>query len=67
MRITEAGNASLDEARRLISQADRLRYIVQRADKGNSGYLRAGFIASSVFTDTREPTPRSRAACQACP
>ncbi len=54
VRITEAGSALLDEARRLISQADGLRRVVQRADQGHSGYLRAGFIASSVFADTRK-------------
>jgi DNA-binding transcriptional LysR family regulator len=54
VRITEAGGALLDEARRLVSQVDGLRHIVQRADKGRSGYLRAGFITSSVFTDTRK-------------
>jgi DNA-binding transcriptional LysR family regulator len=54
VRITEAGAALLDEARRLISQADGLRHIVQRADNGSSGYLRAGFITSSVFTETRK-------------
>lgn len=54
VRITEAGIALLGEARRLIGQADGLRHVVQRADKGSSGYLRAGFITSSVFTDTRK-------------
>ncbi len=53
VRITEAGSALLDEARRLIAQADGLRQVVQRADRGRSGYLRAGFIPSSVFTDAR--------------
>jgi DNA-binding transcriptional LysR family regulator len=54
VRITEAGTALLDESRRLIAQADGLRHIAQRADKGRSGYLRAGFITSSVFTETRK-------------
>ena len=54
VRITEAGSALLDEARRLVTQAEGLRHIVQRADKGTSGYLRAGFITSSVFTETRK-------------
>lgn len=54
VRITEAGSALLDEARRLVMQADGLRHIVQRADKGRSGYLRAGFITSSVFTKARK-------------
>lgn len=53
VRITEAGSALLDEARRLIAQADGLRRLVQRADRGQSGTLRAGFIPSSVFTDAR--------------
>jgi DNA-binding transcriptional LysR family regulator len=54
VRITDAGSALLDEARRLVSQADGLRHVVQRADQGRSGYLRAGFITSSVFTDARK-------------
>lgn len=54
VRITEAGSALLDEARRLVTHADGLRHIVQRADGGNSGYLRAGFITSSVFTPVRK-------------
>ena len=53
VRITTAGSALLDEARRLIAQADGLRAVVQRADSGHSGTLRAGFIPSSVFTDAR--------------
>jgi len=53
VRITEAGSALLGEARRLVAQADGLRQVVQRADRGHSGYLRAGFIPSSVFTDAR--------------
>lgn len=53
VRITDAGTALLDEARRLIAEADGLRHLVQRADGRSSGYLRAGFITSSVFTDAR--------------
>ena len=53
VRITEAGSALLDEARRLVAQADGLRAVVQRADRGHRGTLRAGFIPSSVFTDAR--------------
>ncbi|WP_425068618.1 LysR substrate-binding domain-containing protein [Reyranella sp.] len=53
VRITDAGTALLDEARRLIAQVDGLRHVVQRAHEGRSGYLRAGFITSSVFTEIR--------------
>ena len=53
VQITEAGTALLDEARLLIAQADGLRHVVQRADKGRRGTLRAGFITSAVFTKTR--------------
>ena len=53
VQITEAGTALLDGARLLIAQADGLRDVVQRADKGRSGTLRAGFITSAVFTRTR--------------
>jgi DNA-binding transcriptional LysR family regulator len=54
VRITDAGTALLDEARRLIAESDGLRHLVQRAEGGSSGYLRAGFITSSVFTDARK-------------
>ncbi len=54
VRITEAGMSLLDEARRLVTQADGLRHVVQRADKGSGGYLRIGFITSSVFTETHK-------------
>jgi DNA-binding transcriptional LysR family regulator len=54
VHLTNAGAALLDEARRLIVQADGLRHIVQRAHEGRSGYLRAGFITSSVFTEMRK-------------
>lgn len=53
VRLTSAGTALLDEARRLVVQADGLRHIVQQAHEGRSGYLRAGFITSSVFTEIR--------------
>ncbi|WP_421997409.1 LysR substrate-binding domain-containing protein [Reyranella sp.] len=53
VRITDAGAALLDEARRLIAEADGLRHLVRRADEGGSSYLRAGFITSSVFTAAR--------------
>ncbi len=54
VRITDAGTALLDEARRLIAQVDGLRHVVQRAHEGRSGYLRAGLITSSVFTEIRK-------------
>ena len=54
VRLTEAGSALLDEARRLILQADGLRQVVQRADRGQTGALRAGMIPSSVFTEARK-------------
>lgn len=65
MRITDAGTALLDEARRLIAQADGLRHVVQRAHEGRSGYLRAGLITSSVFTEIRKLYSTIRAACPA--
>ena len=52
VRITDAGTALLDEARRLIAESDGLRHLVQRAEGGSSGYLRAGFITSSVRSRT---------------
>lgn len=53
VQITEAGTALLDEARLLLAQADGLRHIVQRAETGRIGSLRAGFITSAIFTKTR--------------
>lgn len=53
VHITEAGMALLDEARRVIAQSEGMRHMVQRAVKGQSGYLRVGFITSSVFTKAR--------------
>lgn len=64
VRITEAGGALLDEARRLLGQADGLRAVVQRAEGGHSGILRAGFIPSSVFTEARQLYARMSAAVQ---
>ncbi|MEI8155195.1 MAG: LysR substrate-binding domain-containing protein [Hyphomicrobiales bacterium] len=53
VQITDAGAALVDEARLLLTQADGLRHVVQRADSGRGGSLRAGFITSAVFTKTR--------------
>jgi DNA-binding transcriptional LysR family regulator len=73
VRITDAGTALLDEARRLIAQADGLRHVVQRAHEGRSGYLRAGLITSSVFNrrprahQHRQDASRDRAHAAATP
>lgn len=53
VRISEVGIALLDEARRLLAQVDGLPHLVQRAKLEGSGYLRAGFVASAVFTKVR--------------
>lgn len=53
VRISEVGAALLDEARRLLAQADGLPHLVQRAKTERCGYLRAGFVASAIFTKVR--------------
>lgn len=53
VRISEVGTALVDTARLLLAQADGLPQLAQRADTGSSGYLRAGFVASAIFTRTR--------------
>lgn len=53
VRISEVGVALLDEARLLLAQADGLPHLAQRAKTEGCGYLRAGFVASAVFTRMR--------------
>ncbi len=53
VRISETGSALLDVARLLLAQADGLPRLAQRAQFEGSGYLRAGFVASAIFTKVR--------------
>ncbi len=54
VRITDAGTALLDEARRLVSQADGLRQVVQRADKGAAATCARASSPRRCFTETRK-------------
>lgn len=53
VQITPAGFALLQEARRILMQTDDIQRRVYEAEQGDTGSLRAGFIATSVFTDAR--------------
>ncbi|MGU7770261.1 LysR substrate-binding domain-containing protein [Burkholderia sp. MR1-5-21] len=47
--LTEAGSMLLEDARRLLAQADRVRQDVQRSLKGEIGSVRIGFVGHTVF------------------
>src|SRR5579864_7383251 len=50
VRITEAGEAVLFEARRALAQADRIGIAARRISEGVSGSLRVGFPGSFPHT-----------------
>jgi DNA-binding transcriptional LysR family regulator len=50
VRITPAGEAVLNEARRTLAQADRVRIAARRLSEGVSGSLRVGFPGSFPHT-----------------
>jgi DNA-binding transcriptional LysR family regulator len=54
VQLTPAGTALLEEARRILSQTDNMKRTVKEAEMGQTGSLRAGFLATTVFTDARE-------------
>jgi DNA-binding transcriptional LysR family regulator len=49
VQLTEAGKALLDEARRMLDQADRIRIIVQRAARGETGRIAIGFVNTAIY------------------
>lgn len=49
IRLTEAGAALLDEARRVVAQADRAVVAAQRAARGLTGVLRITYVGSAVY------------------
>ena len=53
VQLTPAGAALLQEARRILMQTDDIQRRVEEAEQGDTGSLRAGFIATTVFTDAR--------------
>ena len=50
VRLTEAGTAFLDEARKTLAQADHAVATARRADRGEIGELTIGFITSAPLT-----------------
>ncbi len=49
VRITPAGEALQQEARRLLGDVEDLYQVVRRADEGLNGILRTGFMSSATF------------------
>jgi DNA-binding transcriptional LysR family regulator len=49
VRITAAGEALQQEARRLLEDVEDLYQVVRRAEEGMTGILRAGFMSSATF------------------
>lgn len=54
VRLTAAGAAMLDEARRIVDDLEGMRRIVQRTELGETGLLRAGFMSSAPFAKARQ-------------
>ncbi|MEN4920863.1 LysR substrate-binding domain-containing protein [Achromobacter spanius] len=54
VRLTVAGTALVQEARRLLAQTELSIRAVQRAERGDAGRLRIGFVAAVLFMDIRE-------------
>ncbi len=48
VQLTEAGRLFLDEARRVIAQADHAVRVAQRAHRGELGHLVVGFVGSAT-------------------
>jgi DNA-binding transcriptional LysR family regulator len=60
--LTPAGKTFLDDARRILQQADRAALSVRKAAEGKSGLLRVGFTAGSVFSGLTSILARTRSA-----
>ncbi|OZI19839.1 hypothetical protein CAL26_19940 [Bordetella genomosp. 9] len=54
VRLTIAGTVMVEEARRLLTQTELSIRAVQRAEQGNAGRIRVGFVAAVLFMDIRE-------------
>ncbi len=50
VQLTDAGRAVLEEARRTLSQAERVRSVARGAAEGSVGLLRVGFSSSAPYT-----------------
>jgi DNA-binding transcriptional LysR family regulator len=53
VKLTEAGSALLQDARRIVADCDRLGQVVAVVSQGETGFLRSGFIDSAAFTRLR--------------
>ncbi|MGO4329072.1 LysR substrate-binding domain-containing protein [Cupriavidus sp. 2TAF22] len=49
VRLTPAGSALVQEARRILSQAEIAMQVVRRAEHGETGTLRIGFVAAVIY------------------
>jgi DNA-binding transcriptional LysR family regulator len=49
VRLTPSGSALVQEARRILGQADVAREVVKRAEQGETGTLRIGFVAALLY------------------
>ncbi|TXI89164.1 MULTISPECIES: LysR substrate-binding domain-containing protein [unclassified Cupriavidus] len=49
VRLTPAGAALVQEARRILNQAEVAMQVVQRAEQGETGTLRVGFVAAVIY------------------
>lgn len=54
VRLTPAGNALVHEARRLLAQSELSLRVVQRAEHGEAGRIRIGFVAAVLFMEIHE-------------
>lgn len=54
VHLTLAGQALVREARRLLSQTELSVRTVQRAERGDAGHLRIGFVAAVLFMGIHE-------------
>ncbi|MFC6495413.1 LysR substrate-binding domain-containing protein [Ancylobacter dichloromethanicus] len=64
VRLTAAGAIFLDEARRVVAQAERAEEAARRAGRGELGHIEIGYVASTAFADVLQTQIRTyRAAC----
>jgi DNA-binding transcriptional LysR family regulator len=61
VRLTDAGNAFLDGARRTLAEVEAAVSVAQRAAAGETGRLRVGHNWSAGFETLRRSARRSRA------
>jgi len=54
VKLTNAGVALVDEARRLVNDAESLKRLVQNSESGDTGLLRAGFMSAAPLANARE-------------